>query len=676
MARSLPIAVVLLFVLGCRPSAPPAAETRESGPGRPALLLVTLDTTRADAIVPEVAPRLVALGARGLVFRQAYSTAPSTLTAHTSMMSGLYPAGHGIHENGRRVAAGLPLLADDLKKAGYATAAFVSGFPLDAQFGLARGFDVYDDDFAPGAVERSAKETTGRAVAYLAAPKAGPTFVWVHFFDPHEPYAPPEPWRSKFAADPYRGEIAAMDEQLGRLIDAFEAATAGQPRQIVVLADHGEGRGDHGEQFHGNLLYQGVMHVPLIVAGDGIEPGTRDDVVSTRQIRATLLGWARGEKAEGSLLVPNTAPVLGEAMQPFLNYRWQPQVMAIKDRIKLIRSGRFEAYDVIDDPREENDLAATMDPDRQLARAIADYPLPASGPPAVSTELSEEESRKLASLGYVSANETPKTLQEGAPRAADMTHLFADLDAASHDFVAGNYAATVPRFEKILKQDPGNLMAAVRLAVGLSLLGRDREAEERFEQAKKIDKDSIEVRHYLAMHHVKKGRGEQAAPLFEEVLAAQPSRYPALAALAEIREKQGNFSAAAELWSRALEVAPERAKVLSRLGQVRMELGDTEGAIAAFEEARTKSGDTFRHDLELGVLLMAQSRFEEAKAALDRVPADHPGKAMLLFKRAQLSVLLAENDRAERVRLALDNADAETRQLIVTERLFEGLLPP
>lgn len=675
MARSLPIAVVLLFVLGCRPAEPPATE-KSSPAGKPALLLVTLDTTRADAVVPEVAPRLVALGARGLVFRQAYSTAPSTLTAHTSMMSGLYPAGHGIHENGRRVAAGLPLLAEDLKKAGYATAAFVSGFPLDAQFGLARGFDVYDDDFAPGAVERSAKETTARALAYLAARKEGPAFVWVHYFDPHEPYAPPEPWRAKFAADPYRGEIAAMDEQLGRLIDAFEAATSGQPRQIVVLADHGEGRGDHGEQFHGNLLYQGVIHVPLILAGDGIEPGTRDDVVSTRQIRATLLGWARGEKPEGSLLVPNSTPVLGEAMQPFLNYRWQPQVMAIADRIKLIRSGRFEAYDVIDDPREENDLAATMDPDRQLARAIADYPLPSSGPPAASTELSEEESRKLASLGYVSANETPKKLPEGAPRAADMTHLFADLDAASHDFVAGNYAATVSRFEKILKQDPGNLMAAVRLAVGLSLLGRDREAEECFEQAKRIDKDSIEVRHYLAMHQVKKGRGELAAPLFEEVLAAQPTRYAALAALAEIREKQGNFTSAAELWSRALEVAAERAKVLSHLGQVRMELGDTEGAIAALEEARSEPGETFRHDLELGVLLMAQSRFEEARAALDRVPADHPGKAMLLFKRAQLSVLLAENDRADKVKQALEGADAETSQLIATERLFQGLLPP
>ena len=675
--KLLPLLLAALTTAACSNPAPPEASEKKGV--SPALLLVTLDTTRADVMSAEVAPSFAALAARGLVFSQAYTTAPSTLTAHTSMLSGLYPAGHGIHENGRVVAPEVPLLAEDLAKAGFATAAFVSGYPLAAQFGLARGFAVYDDAFGKGQLERGAAATTDKALAYLAGAKNEanqPLFLWVHYYDPHEPYAPAEPWKSRFAADPYRGEIAAMDEQLGRLLTAFSSATAGRNSKIVVVGDHGEGRGDHGEQFHGNLLYQGVMHVPLLLAGSGIAPGIRSEPVSTRQIRATLLGWARGLEEEGSLTKPNSGPVLGEAMQPFLNYRWQPQMMAVGGNLKVIRSGRFEIYDLGADPAEKEDLAATLEPERALVRAIADYPLPAAGKAGRGLkDLGEEERRKLASLGYVTSESTPTRVPEGAPRAAEMVHLFAELDAASHEFVAENYAATVPRFEKILKQDPGNLMAALRLAVSQSLLGRDAEALASFARAKKIDPDSLELRHYLAMHHLKTGRGDLAAPLFEEVLAAQPERYPALAGLAEIRQEQGRFAEAVALYERAKNIAPDRGLVAAQIGLLRMELGETEAALAAFEEARQVQGPEFRQDLELGVLYLAQQRFEEAKDALDRVPADHPAIAMALFKRAQVSVLLAESDRAERVKRALEKADPETRQLILNERLFAGLLP-
>lgn len=655
---------------------------------KPALLLVTLDTTRADAMTPEVAPSFTALAARGLRFEQAYTTAPSTLTAHTSMMTGLYPAGHGIHENGRYLGADVPLLAEELQAAGYSTSAFVSGYPLAGQFGLARGFERYEDELGEseaGAerLERSAAATTAKALEFLGwavKPERPAPFVWVHYYDPHEPYAPPEPFRSRFAADPYRGEIAAMDEQLGRLVAGFEQAAAGRGSagfKIVVLADHGEGRGDHGEALHGNLLYQGVMRVPLAIAGSGVAPGVRQDPVSSRQIRATLLGWARGQEEAGSLLAPSTAPVLGEAMQPFLNYRWQPQVMAVGGRVKLIRSGRFEIYDPIDDPAEQNDLAATLDPERTLARAIADYPLPAAGKagPDLGT-LGLEERRKLASLGYVASESLPTEVPANAPRPADMTGLFAELDAASHDFVAEKYALAVARFQKILAADPGNLMAAVRLGVGLSLLGRDSQAMAAFAQAKRIDPKSIEVRHYLAMHYLKTRQAALAEPLLEEVLAVQPNRYAALAGLAEIKKRQGQLAAAAELYQRSLASAPDLGRIRVEIAQLRMELGETDAAIAAFEAARNDIGKKkFQHDLELGVLYLAQQNFEEARDALDRVPADHPAIAMALFKRAQVSVLLGESDRGERVRRALEKADRETRPLIENERLFANLLP-
>lgn len=655
------------------------AERAATPPQRPSLLLVTLDTTRADALAPEddagATPAFAALAARGLRFSQAYATAPTTLPSHASMLTGLYPAGHGLHENGRRLPDRFPVVAERLHALGYATAAFVSGYPLERPFGLARGFELYDDAFGAGKVERSARETTGRALAWLATGDARPRFLWVHFYDPHEPYAPPEPFRSRFPQDPYQGEIAAMDHELGRLLAAFETSRGGRASRVIVAADHGEGRGDHGEMLHGNLLYQGVMRVPLVLAGDGLEPGTRSDPVSLRQIHATLLGWA-GEKAEGGLLTPANGPVLGEAMQPFLNYRWQPQVMAVAGRHKLILSGRLELYDIVDDPGEERDLAKLVTPDRALVRAVAGYPLPGQGGAvSPSTPLAEEERRRLASLGYLVSGETPKAVPAGAPRAADMTPLFADLDAAALAFGDARWARAAQSFERILARDPGNLMTAVRLAVCQSMLGRERAALATFDLARRIDPRSIEVRHYLGMHHLKNRQDDLAAPLFETVLSSQPDRLAAIEGLAQIRARQGRLAEAAGLLTRAVPLSGDAGTRLAEIGLLRMQLGETGPAIGALEQARDVQGTKFRRNLELGVLYLADRRLDDARAALDRVPPDHPETAMALFKRAQVSVLLGEPDRRERIRAAWERADPATRELIAGERLFAGMIP-
>src|ERR1700737_4441864 len=235
--------VVVAFV-ACAKSRPP-----ETPPVRPSILLVTLDTTRADAVRPDVAPNFNSIARRGLRFTQAYTPVPQTLSPHCSIMTGLYPAGHGVHENGRYLSNHVPVLAEQLKAGGYRTAAFVSAFALARRFGLGRGFDVYDDQMPETLEERSSKETTDRALAYLARPSSQPVFLWVHYYDPHFPYTPPEPYRTRYAANPYLGEVAAMDEQLGRLLSAFRGA-------IIIVGDHGEGLGEHGEAQHGDLLYQ------------------------------------------------------------------------------------------------------------------------------------------------------------------------------------------------------------------------------------------------------------------------------------------------------------------------------------------------------------------------------------------------------------------------------------
>ena len=667
--------LALFLLLGLPASGAPAAEPPSSSKRLPDLLLVTLDTTRADAVSPEAAgvtPNLERLAARGVRFTNAYSTVPTTFPAHASMMSGLYPAGHGVHENGRHLRPGVPLLAERLREKGYATAAFVSGYPLEGQFGLARGFDLYDDAFSGKSNERDAKATTDLALSWLASTSGRQRFLWVHYYDPHEPYAPPEPFRTRFAKDPYRGEVAYMDRELGRLLAAFES-DARRGVRIAVLADHGEGRGDHGEALHGNLLYQGVMRVPMVIAGNGIAPAVRSDAASIRQIHDTLLEWA-GDTAAGSLSAPKGDVVLGEAMQPYLDYRWQPQVMAVDGARKLIRSGRFELYDLAADPGELRDLAATGSPDRRLAKAIADYPLPGAEVRS-GDALGEEERRRLASLGYIASEGAPAAVPANAPRAAEMTALFTELDAASRAYADGDYAGAAPRFGRILERDPGNLMAAIRLGICHSSLGHDEEALASFARAAKIDPASSEAKLHLAVHHLKQQRPARAAPLFEQVLAVEPDRLIAIDGLAGIRAREGRLADAAALYERAIPLSRSSAPFLVALSRVRAQMGDAPAAIAPLERARSELGPEFRNDLELGALYLAAGRNEEARDALDRVPVSHPGYAMALFHRAQVSVLLAEPDRAERVRAALAGGDARTRELIAKERLFANLLP-
>ena len=319
-------------------------------------------------------------------FRQAYATVPETLPSHASILTGLYAAGHGVHENARPLPREHALLAERLQQAGYRTAAFVSSFVLARRFGLARGFSVYDDELPAGQVERSAAETTARAAAFLAQASPEPLFVWVHYYDPHHPYSPPEPFRSRYAKNPYLGEIAAMDAELGRLVQAFEQRAPGPAafvvvgrsrrgprrprrvpaRQAAVSGHHARsaGRGGPGRDAGGER--RAGQHAPGVPHGPG-------------------LGGARGRR---SLRVPKDEVVLGEGMKPFLAYGWQPQVMAVEGRFKVIQAGTREVYDLVADPGETRDLAATAELSRRAADgAPSSTRSPSLAPPPASAAL-------------------------------------------------------------------------------------------------------------------------------------------------------------------------------------------------------------------------------------------------------------------------------------------------
>ncbi|HEX8252415.1 MAG TPA: sulfatase-like hydrolase/transferase [Thermoanaerobaculia bacterium] len=648
-----------LIALACGPRETPQTPP----PARPSILLVTLDTTRADAIGADT-PAFNAVAARGRRFTQAYATVPQTLPSHTSMLTGMYPAGHGIHENARYVAASHPLASERLQKAGYRTGAFVSAFPLARRFGLARGFDTYDDELPRGAQERPANDTNARALAWLEQ-QSGPVFLWVHYFEPHAPYEPPRELRARYAGNEYRGEVAAMDRQLGRLIDAFRQRHPNGA--IVVAADHGEGLGEHGEREHGNLVYQSTMHVPLVVVGPGVAAGVENAPVSTRRVFHTLLDFA-GIASEHSLRAVSNEVVVGESMIPFLQFGWQPQVMAIEGRQKTINAGRIEVYDVIADPRETRDLAKSAELSRGVRQALREYPIPS--PAATPTAVSDEDRRQLAALGYI-ASEVKPVIRADAPRPADMAPLFEPIERASALFVAEQYRAAIPLLEQILKADPDNLMTTLRLAVAHSALGDNGAALQAFRKAQALAPASPDVRHYLAMHYAKIGDVANAAPLLEQVVAESPDRLPALEALADVRERQNRFADALTLRQKIHSMKTPTPAELAHLGVLAMELGQTPIALDAFEKARAQQGAAFQHHLELGVLYLDARRYAEARDALDRVPAAHPAYAMALFKRAQVSVLLNEPDRASRIAAARARADETTRVLNERERLFQ-----
>lgn len=653
--------LLLLAFVGCakeRASAPPKIQ--------PSILFVTLDTTRADAIGPEQhnagTPSFNALAKRGLRFRYAYATVPQTLPSHTSMLTGLYPAGHGVHENSRYLADTQPLVAEKLRGAGYRTAAFVSAFALAKRFGLGRGFEVYDEDFGADRAERTAKETTDRALSWLAKQSAQPIFLWVHYYDPHFPYTPPEPFRTRYAKQPYFGEVASMDEQLGRLVAAFERRGS---VAIIVAGDHGESLGDHGESQHGDLLYQPAMRVPLLIVAPGVKAGTTDVSVSTRRIFNTILDFA-GIDATNSLRQAPHEVVAAEAMKPFLDYGWQPQVMAVEGNQKAILAGRLEVYDVGADPQETRDLASTASISREVRATLRDYPPPSLQP---SKPLDDEARRKLASLGYIASTVVP-VIRKDAPRPADMTALFPLLDRAAALFVRGQYAACIPLLEQILAKDPHNLDAALRLAAAYSSLGRETDALAAFKRAEAIAPESQDVRMYLALHYARGKDWQKAVPLLEQIVSDAPDRLPALEALAVVRERQKRIEEAVQLRRRIYTMRAPLPGELASLASMEMAVGQTDAAIAAFEQLRAMQGSAFHNDLELGVLYLAARRFTEAREALDRVGANDPAYPMALFKRAQVAVLLGEADAPSRIEMARQHSTPLTRELIARERLF------
>src|SRR5713101_4816300 len=351
----------------CRPA---------GGPPR-TVVLVSIDTLRADHVGAygdgqAETPALDAIAREGLVFDAAWSPVPLTLPAHASMLSGRYPPRHGVRANGvHRLAGTVPLVAESFVRGGFRSAAVVGGYPLDARFGLGRGFDLYDDRMPASSAgahypERRGAEVADRAIAWLQQQGTdGRVFLFVHFYDPHADYDPPPPYAARFAGRPYDGEIAYVDAQVGRLRSALEAQGRWRDAVVLVVSDHGEGLGEHGEDTHGMLLYEPTLRVPLVVRAPAVRPGRAPEAVSIVDVAPTLLalsGLPRLSDADGVSLVGTRDPqraLYAETLGPLLDHGWSGLRALRRGRWKLVDAASPELFDLAADPGERRDLWPT-----------------------------------------------------------------------------------------------------------------------------------------------------------------------------------------------------------------------------------------------------------------------------------------------------------------------------
>jgi choline-sulfatase len=566
--------------------------------GPPDVLLLTLDTTRADALGafggPEArTPVLDALAARGVRWTQALASTPLTLPAHASLFTGLTPPEHGIEDNGTTVLAGnVPTLAGALSSRGYMTAGFVASRVLDRQFGLARGFGHYDDRVPAEQVregypaERTAREMTDAALAWLKGRPAGkPLFLWVHYYDPHDPYRPAGMEDKAPAAERYAGEVAAMDLEIGRLLSALPG---GAERWIIAaVGDHGESLGEHGEGSHGIFLYHATLHVPLILAGPGVPRGQAvREAVATRRLASTLLRTAGltaaaapfGLPLPGLPGLPGAAsgapsPVYLASRYALTAYGWSPLEGMFDGRFKLIVAPRPELYDLAADPGETRNLLegprAAREPARRLKQALAAARKSFRIHPAAPAD--PELARALENLGYLSGSGASG---KGVLDPKDGMPLLAELAAAWELARRESWQPALEKLTELVRKSPGNVKFLTALATVQLNSGKGAAAIATYRRAVRENPRRAETHYELANAYARLGRGEDAKKEYEIALELSPRSFPAWWGLVNLAEKEGKPAEVRALLTRAVEAGTESVSIRKRLAEIEARAGN------------------------------------------------------------------------------------------------------
>lgn len=593
---------------------------------RPSVVIVTLDTTRADHLgcyggARASTPRIDALARSGMRFEQALSPVPLTLPAHVSLLTGLVPRHHGVRDNaGFRLDPSIHLLTERLGAAGYGTAAFISAAVLDRDGGLARGFATYDDSVRVGDrrafdyQERAASQTVEAVLTRLDALKP-PFFLWVHFYDPHAPYVPPEPFASRFKDRPYDGEIAFMDAQLGRMLDALKRK--GTTVYIVVAGDHGESLGEHGEEQHGIFVYQATQHVPLIITGPGIPPGTTAasnvGLVDVAPTLLDLLKLAPLPNTDGRSLVPllrGGRPIAPdyemETYYTSFSYGWAPLRALCAGNYKYIEAPRPELYELPTDPREIHDIVSQKAARAEaLSQTLAERTRDDVEVVPVEDAESDERREKLSSLGYVSGSTAP---DRDTLDPKDGVKLLPDLEAGRRALQLGDPKDALDPLTRLLAKNPENIPA--RLVLGQAQLAL--------------------------------GRNDEAVATYRAVTTFAPNNAlawfdlgNALSAKAVKDDKA--FAEAKRSYERALALSPRHADTYLNLAALYALRRDTAQARQTLLRARTAAVADPTIETELGVLDGARKDVASSRDAFTRALALNPRQTEALVGLGQIA---------------------------------------
>lgn len=650
----MPVCLALLAVLlmtACAPARPVA--TDDSGTAPLNLLLVTLDTFRADRLGPRLTPALDRLAAAGLRFTDARTVAPLTLPAHVSIMTGLRPPLHGARLNGAVYANRADTLATRLQRAGYRTGAVVGAFVLDRRFGLAVGFDDYDDDIArdPAAMdtlhaERPAGAVIERALLMLAR-RTGPApwLQWVHLYDTHAPYAPPPAALARAGGVAYDGEVVAVDDAVARLLAAV-AARADAPRTaVVVVGDHGESLGAHDEATHGMLVTEPAIRVPLVVRVPGIAPATRRDAASVIDVAPTLLalaGQAVRDLDGRNLLAPSPGDVSSYAESEYPAVAaWAPVSTVVRGSWKLVVADRPRLFDLAADAEEQRDLAA-QEPARarELTAALQVIRRRVSAP-GDSGVISADTARQLRALGYVTAT-TPRA-SAAAPVAA-VTRDWSAFEAALTDSRTGRHAQALPVLASLVAAHPDAPIFASTYARALADSGQTRAALTRFRAAVARFSGDWSLLHELSAVARAAGLTAEAGRAEAAALALSPNEPSALNGRGLLFADAGAHADAAQAFARAVAGDPTNVSYQANLGNALRATGDLDGAATAYRRALQRAPHLGDAANGLGVVLVQQQRAAEALPWLEQAARDPA------FIEAQLNFGIALQQAGQRER--------------------------
>jgi choline-sulfatase len=650
----------IAVLAGCGGAPPPARPP-------PSIVLVTIDTLRADRLGRGFTPALDALAREGLSFSNARATVPLTLPSHLSIMTGTLPPEHGVRQNGVNRSASLPTLAQVLRERGYQTAAFVGAYVLDRRFGLADGFDLYDDHIprvpnasTPLETERPADRVVAAARDWLTGvDPAKPVFLWVHLYDPHAPYAPPADHLRRAGGHPYDGEVSFADEQTGVLLADVRQRIGSAPI-VAVTGDHGEGLGDHGESTHGMLAYDSTLKVPLILSGPGIARAARvDRPVSLRDIAPTLLALAGAavpsQMTASDLLSPGgSAEVYAETTYPH-GAGWSPLRAIADERWKLIVSSEHELYDMTRDAGEQHNVAASH-PSVVAAMASRAERIFASGDSAPGA-ISPDAAERLRALGYVAASATA-AVSSTAPNPREGIGAWNRFETTLSLLSARRASEALPElrrlsstypdsrlFQATLAQalkDAGQLREALRLyrrlvarwpeeatlfhdlAVAAREAGDEQEALRAERAALALEPNDPNAHNGLGLLHADAGRSREAAAAFERAIALDPNNVSFWTNRGNALRALGDLAAARQAYLRALEISPRYADAANGLGVVLVQEGQPGDAVARFEQAIAADPQLYEAQVNLGIALQASGDRHRAAEQYRHVVATAP----------------------------------------------------